>query len=169
MPLEIKVDDRQSKVEILSQDKDYMEARIDGRIYKLDVRRVGEGGYSILHKNKSYNIDLVKGNDSRHYIVSMGYSNFDVHIIDAQARYMENRNKHSLTGGENSISSPMPGKVVKVLVQEGDIVQEGEPVIVISAMKMESEYKASIDGVIKKVNCKSGDTVEANTTLIEIE
>ncbi len=63
----------------------------------------------------------------------------------------------------------MPGKVVKVLVNKGDSVKEGETAIIISAMKMESEYKAPKDGVIKKVNVKDGDTIEGNQILIELE
>lgn len=169
MPLEIKVDDRQSRVEIIQRNKDFIEASIDGRVYKLDVRRIGEGGYSILHDNKSYNIDLVNGADARHFIVSMGYSNYDVHIIDAQARYMENRHKNHNHDDLNIIASPMPGKVVKIVKKKGDKVKEGEAVIVISAMKMESEYKALTDGTIKQVNCNEGDTVEANAALVVIE
>ena len=63
----------------------------------------------------------------------------------------------------------MPGKVVKVFVSEGDIVKEGETAVVISAMKMESEYKIPMDGMIKKVNVKDGDTIEGNQILIELE
>ena len=63
----------------------------------------------------------------------------------------------------------MPGKVVKVLVNEGDVVKEGQTTIIISAMKMESEYKAPMDGIVKKINVRDGDTVEGNQILIELE
>lgn len=169
MALEIKVDDRLSQVEILSQVNNMVEVSIDGRIYNLDVERVADGCYSILHNNKSYTIDLLKGNSSRHYMVNMAYSTYDVHIIDAQAKYKDSRNKNQALADENMIFSPMPGKVVKLLVQENDVVEKGQTVIVISAMKMESEYKAGITGIIKKINCATGDTIDANQPLIIIE
>ncbi len=169
MPLEIKVDDRLSDVEIISQEGSQVKVNIDGRVYDLDVERVDNGSYSILHKNKSYNIDLIQGKGARHYVVNMAYSSYDVNIIDAHAKYIENRNKNQQSADENSISSPMPGKVVKLLVEEGDEVVKGQPVIVISAMKMESEYKAGIDGVVKKITCQAGDTIEAHQPLVWIE
>lgn len=169
MPLQIKVDDKLCEVEILHQDENNLEISIDGRVYKLDAERVGAGNYSILHNNKSYNMDLIQGNGSRHYLVNMAYSTYDVHIIDAQARYLESRNKGQSADDHNVVVSPMPGKVVKVLVKEGDMVKSGQPLVVVSAMKMESEYKAGVDGIIAKINCEAGDTVEANKALIVID
>ena len=62
----------------------------------------------------------------------------------------------------------MPGKVVKVLVNVGDEVVQGQTVIIISAMKMESEYKVGKDGIIKEVLVSDGDTVDGGQTLIVI-
>ncbi|MBU2466496.1 MAG: biotin/lipoyl-binding protein, partial [Bacteroidetes bacterium] len=70
---------------------------------------------------------------------------------------------------EHIIASPMPGKVVKVLVKEGDHVKAGETVVVVSAMKMESEYKVKQDRVIKKVLVKEGDTVSGDQPMVIIE
>ncbi len=169
MPLQIKVDDTQFEVKIISQEGHNIEISIDGRVYNLDVERIHAGSYSILNKNKSYNIDLIQGQGPRHYLVNMAYSTYDVNIIDAQARYLESRHKSQHSDSHNEIVSPMPGKVVKVLVKEGDAVLAGQPLIVISAMKMESEYKAGVDGVVTKINCQAGDTVEANKALIVID
>jgi biotin carboxyl carrier protein len=63
----------------------------------------------------------------------------------------------------------MPGKVVEILVKPGDNVKAGETVIIVSAMKMESEYKVRKDRLIKEVKVKEGDTVSANQPLITIE
>ena len=62
----------------------------------------------------------------------------------------------------------MPGKVVEVMIAEGDVVKKGDTMIIISAMKMESEYKAPKDGMVKKVNVKNQDTVDSNQILIEL-
>ena len=67
------------------------------------------------------------------------------------------------------ISTPMPGKVVKILVKEGDRVKGGDTVVVVSAMKMESEYKVIKDRLIKKVLVKEGDNIEGDQPLIMLE
>lgn len=64
------------------------------------------------------------------------------------------------------IKSPMPGRVVKVLVEAGTQVKPGTPLIVIEAMKMENELRAKAEGTVGVVHVKTGATVEANATLI---
>jgi biotin carboxyl carrier protein len=63
----------------------------------------------------------------------------------------------------------MPGKVVKILVNEGDAVEAGTTVIIVSAMKMESEYKVKQDRVIKKILVKEGDTVAGDQPMVILE
>jgi biotin carboxyl carrier protein len=80
-----------------------------------------------------------------------------------------NRNQSLLADEESVISSPMPGKVVKIPVQAGDKVKIGDTVIIVSAMKMESEYKAGKSGIIKDIHVGEGDTIEGHQPLITIE
>jgi Acetyl/propionyl-CoA carboxylase, alpha subunit len=63
----------------------------------------------------------------------------------------------------------MPGKIVKILVEAGQKVEKGQTAVIMSAMKMESEYKAASDGIVKSVNVEAGNTVESNQVLIEFE
>ena len=63
----------------------------------------------------------------------------------------------------------MPGKIVKILVAEGDTVEAGQTVIIVSAMKMESEFKASKAGVVKEVAVKEDETVNGGQKMIVIE
>jgi biotin carboxyl carrier protein len=71
--------------------------------------------------------------------------------------------------GDNTIRSPMPGKVVKVYVKPGDHVEAGQPLIVLSAMKMESEFKAGTRGIVREVPVKEGDTVDNNQLMVVID
>ncbi|MBN2681392.1 MAG: biotin/lipoyl-binding protein [Bacteroidales bacterium] len=73
------------------------------------------------------------------------------------------------SAGENIIKSPMPGKVFKLLVEEGQKVNKGDSLIVVEAMKMENSLNATKDSVVKKVNVAVGDMVEITTVLIELE
>lgn len=71
--------------------------------------------------------------------------------------------------GPGDVTTPMPGRVVKVLVSEGDQVSNGDPVLVIEAMKMENRVAAPIDGTVKTIHVKEGDQVNSDETLIQIE
>jgi len=63
----------------------------------------------------------------------------------------------------------MPGKIVKITVKAGEKVKQGQTVIIVSAMKMESEYKTGKAGTIKEIYVREGDTIEGNQPLITIE
>ena len=71
--------------------------------------------------------------------------------------------------GASAVQSPMPGKVVKVLVAVGDEVKTGQGVVVVEAMKMENELKSPKDGKIKAVSVKEGQAVEAGQSLVTLE
>ncbi len=169
MAVEIKVGERVAWVDLISQDENMLEVEVDGKVYNVDLMHTADGTFSILEGGHSYNIELVPHDEPKKYTAYTLYQSYNLEVIDAEARYLMNRGGNDFDSGENTISSPMPGKVVKVLVNEGDKVNEGETVIIISAMKMESEYKAPKDGIVKKVNVKNDDTIDGNQILIELE
>jgi biotin carboxyl carrier protein len=69
----------------------------------------------------------------------------------------------------SEITYPMAGKIIEVNVKEGDTVAEGDIVVVLEAMKMEMPIKTTVSGIIKKVNCSTGDAVAGEAVLIVIE
>ena len=71
--------------------------------------------------------------------------------------------------GPSAVQSPMPGKVVKVLVAVGDEVKAGQGVVVVEAMKMENELKSPKAGKITELHAKEGGTVEINAKLVAVE
>lgn len=71
--------------------------------------------------------------------------------------------------GEGVVTAPMPGKILKILVKEGEQVKTGQGLLILEAMKMENEIPAPKDGVVKKILVKEGDTVNTGDPLIEIE
>ena len=74
----------------------------------------------------------------------------------------------SASAGEGLVTAPMPGKVLRVLVKEGESVKTGQGLLVLEAMKMENEIPAPRNGVVKKIHVKEGDTVNTGDPLIEI-
>lgn len=169
MSLEIRLDDRHSQVELVSRDKNRVKIKVDDKLHEVDIVMVEDGVYSLLLNGKSYIVRLMEGDTPKKYYVSTARRSFDLEIIDAETRYLMSRKGNDLEDEGNQISSPMPGKVVKIPVKTGDKVDVGQTVIIISAMKMESEYKAGKAGVIKEILVKEGDTIEGNQALITIE
>lgn len=170
MAVEIKVGDRVAWVNLLKQEGNILEVEVDGKVYNVDLMHTSDGTFSILEGGHSYNIELVPhANKPKKYTAHTLYQTMEVEVIDAEARYLLNRGANGFGTNENTISSPMPGKVVKVLVKVGDEMEEGQTAIIISAMKMESEYKAPKSGKVKKVNVANGDTIEGDQILIELE
>lgn len=168
MPFELKIKDRTEKVEILDQTGSLYKVKIGERTYEIDAIKVENGVYSVIYQGKSTNMEMIEGDTPNKYIVNTRSNDYNIEVIDAKARYRAAM-KGDLEGDEAIITSPMPGKIVKLLVNEGDEVQKGDTVIIVSAMKMESEYKSPIDGTVSKIFVKAEDTVDGNQPLVEIE
>ncbi|MCB0022198.1 MAG: acetyl-CoA carboxylase biotin carboxyl carrier protein subunit [Caldilinea sp.] len=75
----------------------------------------------------------------------------------------------SLPAGELAVVAPIPGLVVKVLAAAGDAIEEGQPLVILEAMKMENEIRSMRPGVIKSVEVAPGQRVEQNAVLIVLE
>lgn len=169
MKTEININGRTAEVELLHREGHQVKVSVDGEIFELDLAKLGEGIYSALLKAKSYNIEMVITSSKRHYTVNTFYNSYDIEVIDPQARYLKNRSGAGQQASGDSIISPMPGKVVKILVKEGDEVEAGQTVMTISAMKMESEFKAPRDAKVKKINIAEGDVVDGNQVMMVFE
>ena len=72
-------------------------------------------------------------------------------------------------GEKDKIFAPMPGKVVKILVEEGQEITEKQPMVIVEAMKMENQVNAVAAGKVTKINFKAGDQVDTVTPIIELE
>ncbi|MCA9689065.1 MAG: acetyl-CoA carboxylase biotin carboxyl carrier protein subunit, partial [Myxococcales bacterium] len=71
--------------------------------------------------------------------------------------------------GASKITAPMPGRVVKILVAAGEAVEQGAPVIIVEAMKMENEMYAPGAGVVRTIAVAEGDTVDGGQLLCEFD
>jgi biotin carboxyl carrier protein len=87
---------------------------------------------------------------------------------EQEARLARALGKSATGVGSGSLIAPMPGRVVKILVSEGEVVGHGAPAIIVEAMKMENELHAPTAGVVRRVAVHEGDTVDAGQVLLEI-
>lgn len=167
--IELRTGNRSELIEILDKNESNLKIRLGNKEYYLDIVKVEKNIYSVLLGNKSFDIEVVASNKKSTYSVRYICHSYNVEIVDAEMRYMKNRLKTAGEGEENIISCPMPGKITRIMVNTGDDVQAGQVVIIVSAMKMESEYKTGKTGIIKEVLVKEGDVIEANMPLIVLE
>jgi biotin carboxyl carrier protein len=104
------------------------------------------------------------------WALGMGGERWEVEVVDERTRHIR-----SLTGGADrqrgagALRAPMPGLVVRVLVEPGQAVSRGGGVVVLEAMKMENELKAAADGTVKAVRIGTGEPVEKGQVLVEFE
>ena len=169
MELELKVNKRNAVVKEVKRVGNILTIAVDDVEYEVDIVKVSNQEFSVLYEGRSFNIEVIESKEPKHYNVNTLYSKFDVEVVDNETRYRQSRMQSKLILNDNTIRSPMPGKVVKVFVKPGDIVEAGQPLIVLSAMKMESEFKAGQRGIVKEVPVKEGETVDNDQLLVVID
>ncbi len=164
---EININGEERPIEVLGREGNRAIVRLGKKTYELDLLEVEPGVYSVLWKGQSFSFELNPGS-AKKYIVDTPAESLEVEVVDADTRY--NRSRKGGSDDDSAyISTPMPGQVVKILVEEGQEVKAGETVIIISAMKMESEYKVQKDRVVKQVLVKEGDNIDGEQPLITFE
>ena len=139
-------------------------ARIDGQTLSLVVDRVWPEGDSRARSGASYEVTVTPDGAPGRLVVRVGSIPVAVTLNGGRRRKAEART----VDGPQRLTAPMPGKVVRVLVHTGDMVQARQPLVVVEAMKMENELRAVGDDQVAKVHVKEGVSVEAGTLLIEL-
>jgi acetyl/propionyl-CoA carboxylase alpha subunit len=79
------------------------------------------------------------------------------------------KKSHGAVSKGDSVSSPMPGVIVKIPIEEGDEVKAGETLVIVEAMKMQNELRSPRDGVVGKVNFKEGQQIDALQLIVELK
>jgi biotin carboxyl carrier protein len=169
MELELKVNKRNAIVKEIKREGNFMTIAVDDELYEVDIVKVSSQEFSLLYKGRSFNIEVIESKEPKHFNVNTLYFKFDVEVIDNESRYRQSRMLSAPVNSDKTIRSPMPGKVVKIYVKTGEKVEAGQPLLVLSAMKMESEFKAGQQGIVREVLVKEGETVENNQLLVVIE
>jgi len=144
------------------------ELRING--HRQDIKIFEDDGFTVIEfKNKRYLVEIIEKNQNKYTVLLNGLSyNFTVEspISYKRRKYLE---KFKQTSKTENITAPMPGKIVELLVEENAKVMEGEPILILEAMKMQNEIIAVVPGKIRKIFVKPGDSVAKDEVLMEIE
>jgi len=153
----------------LGRDERRVVADIDGRHYELEVREIGDEEYLLLDGFYVYDCRLAGSRGQRDFFeVYLRSNRYDVRVIDPK-RLRGSQSSGGHDSGEAQIVVPMPGKVVRVLVEVGSRVEVGTGIAVVEAMKMQNEMKAPKAGTVVSLRVAPGATVNAGDVLAVIE
>jgi len=122
--------------------------RVDAETYRLVAERGARGRWKLLLRGRSLEVDVV---DERTKAIR------DMTGAGAAA------------AGPRPIVAPMPGMVLQVEVAEGDVVQAGQGIVIVEAMKMENELRAAGSGRVTRVHVRKGQAVEKDQVLVDLE
>lgn len=144
-------------------------AEVGGRRYELDAREVEPGVYLFTHGGRVFEC-RVEANTSRdgETRVTVGGREFAVALYDPR------RLRAAGAGGAQSqgravVVASIPGKVVRVLIEEGATVEAGAGLCVVEAMKMQNELKSPKAGTVTELRARAGATVNAGDVLVVVE
>lgn len=122
--------------------------------------------YKIRINGKDYEVEVEEIKES---VSSPAVESVVTKKIEEPKKTKETVKKSSaVPAGAHTIEAPMPGTVLRIDVKEGDMVKNGQVLLILEAMKMENEITATRDGKIASINVGSGDSVNANDVLISI-
>lgn len=144
---------------------------VDGRAIEIDseqlanVRQVEPGVYSVLLDGASYEIRMLPSKDGS--TASVAGRRFAVEVSDP--RDARRTSRSAVGSGRQNVTAPMPGKVVRLLVNAGDAVEAAQGLVVVEAMKMQNELKASRSGRVVEIRARDGETVGAGDVLVVLE
>lgn len=125
----------------------------------------------VLHDQKGHRVELVDIDTSKRSVtLALEGQTYHVEVLNATDQMVESMGMSIQTGPKaGDIMAPMPGKVLEILVKEDQEVEEGTPLLVLEAMKMENILKSSAAGKIKNIEVEENQTVDKNQKLIIIE
>ena len=140
-------------------------------VVNWDVVEVKEGRFHIVYNNTSFVADvLTHDRKSKTFEIIINNNTYSVQLKDRFDEILHDLGMDTANSNkDNDVKAPMPGRVLEILVKEGDAVSEGDGLIVLEAMKMENIIKSTREGVLKYIQAAEGDSVEKNAVLLSYE
>lgn len=143
--------------------------KIGKRDYEVKLKADEKYGTYILWKNRKYPVEIVRSRQNKYEILFNDISyTFSVETPFSLQR-MKFLSSKKGKAEQEIIKSPMPGKIIDVLVREGSHILRGEPVAILEAMKMQNEIVSPVSGLVVKVTARANTNVMKDDTLVEIK
>jgi biotin carboxyl carrier protein len=162
------------RVTLVSGDKEFplevdddngrLEVRLSGKPVDVDAGKNVHGGVSLIMGGRSYEVQVDVQDEQ--VTVELEGERYQFEIDDGGITGAGGRSDH---GGKVEVKAPMPGKVVKLLVGDGETVEKGQGVLLFEAMKMQNEIKSPLAGSIVSMAVKEGQAVESREPLFTVK
>ncbi len=140
---------------------------LEGHRFELEALVLPHGAVSMIVEGQSFSVEFDEKGDEVGVLLRGQHTRFDV--VDERKLRMRAAGAGFKAEGKQTVTAPMPGKIVKLFVKVGDVVTEGQGLVVIEAMKMENELKSPKAGTVTQVTTKEGATVENGSPLVVVE
>ncbi len=146
---------------------------VDGRPWQVDATQSGAHSLSLIvdnpgRKGASFEVTTIDGRSSGELAVYVGPMPLLV-TVNGRRRWGRATDSAGTGGGPQRVTAPMPGKVIRLLVKPGDVVTPRQELVVVEAMKMENELRASRAGTVTEVHAREGLSVDAGALLVVIQ
>jgi biotin carboxyl carrier protein len=165
MGYEITVGEQTWKAEVEDRGQGRYVVVLDGVEHEVDATFPEKGVLHMIRDGVAWEMDVQR--TERGQDVGMYGTRYEVGVLDERRKALAALGGGpGAGGGGETVSTSMPGRVVAVLVEVGDVVEPGQGVIVVEAMKMENELKAKAAGVVEKILATAGEPVEGGAPLV---
>ncbi len=144
---------------------------VDGKPFDFDLAELGDGKYHVISSNTSYSVELVKL-DKTQKIVEIKVNNkvYEVALKDKMDDLLEKLGMDSVVEAKTvNLKAPMPGLILDIAVDKGQLIAKGDKLLILEAMKMENVIKATSDAVIEDIKVNIGDSVDNGQILMSFE
>ncbi len=142
---------------------------VDGQLVPLELLSKDGDNYYYNLRGRNYKVEIVEHDaDTKEIVVKVNGKRTTVKLQDRYDELLASMGMDTKAGKkQGQIKAPMPGMVLKLLVQEGQQITKGDSLLLLEAMKMENIIKSPVDGQIKKIYIAEKDKVEKNQVMIE--
>ena len=131
----------------------------------LEVDEMGDTRKVIVN-GEEFEVELEQ--DGENWTATVAGEVFEIKVPDAGPAPKQRRASGGKSKKSGKVSANIPGKVVTVEVSVGDVVEEGQVVMILEAMKMQNEIQAPVAGTVTEIHCEEGQSIEANVPLLVI-
>ncbi len=167
MKLQAQVGETLHNIEI-KRDGEKVFAKVDDREYELEASEPEPNVFLLKHAGRVHEFYVAPATLGSPQIISSRHADVEVSLIDPK-RLRGSGADGGSADGLADIKTMMPGKVVRLIAGVGDVVEKGDAVMVVEAMKMQNDLKAPKAGLVKEIRVSEGSTVSAGDVLAVIE
>ncbi|GAB4367059.1 MAG: hypothetical protein Kow0042_07410 [Calditrichia bacterium] len=167
MEYQFRLGDSDYKINLQPEQSGKYRAEIEGETFEFEYIPISENCLSLIMGENTFTIYHCAENSKKYVYINGAY--FELEEISARDRFTRSVGTHDRTETGDTVSAPMPGRILKILVQENQSVEIDQPLFIIESMKMENEVHSRINGLVKKINYRENDLVAVGDPVILLE